>query len=102
MKTDLMKDLKESIEQSIKTLDLIGKLETLQQENEDLRNRSMRSILIFRGLPESEKKRNDSWEEVSQNLVSLLAAKVNLDRYELNIQISRAHRTQKSENNSNC
>ena len=57
MKTDLMKDLKESIEQSIKTLDLIGKLETLQQENEALRNRSMRSILIFRGLPESEKKK---------------------------------------------
>ena len=57
MKTDLMKDLNESIEQSIKTLDLIGKLETLQQENEDLRNRSMRSILIFRGLPESEKKK---------------------------------------------
>ena len=100
MKTDLMDDLKESIEQSIKTLDLIGKVETLQQENEDLRNRSMKSTLIFRGLPESEK--NDSWEEVSQNLVCLLAAKLNLDCYELNMEISHAYRPPKSENNSNC
>ena len=63
METDLMNDLKETIEQSIETLDLIGKIETLQQENEDLRNRSMRSTLIFSGVPESEK--NDSWEDVS-------------------------------------
>ena len=59
-----MNDLKESIEKSIKTSDLIGKRETLQQ--------------------------------------GLLAAKLNLDRYELNMQISRAHRPLKSEDNSNC
>ena len=64
MKTELMNDLKESIEKSIKTSDLIGKRETLQQ--------------------------------------GLLAAKLNLDRYELNMQISRAHRPLKSEDNSNC
>ena len=63
METDLMNDLKKTIEQSIETLDLIEKIETLQQENEDLRNRLMRSTLIFRGVPESEK--NDSWEDVS-------------------------------------
>ena len=63
METDLMNDLKETIEQSIETLDLIGKIETLQQENEDLRNRSMRSTLIFSGVPESQK--NDSWQDVS-------------------------------------
>ena len=90
-----MNDLKESIEQSIQTSRLIGQIETLQQENEDPQNRSMRSTLIFCGVLESEK--NDSWEEASQNLIGLLAAKFNLDCYELNIQISHAHRSPKSE-----
>ena len=35
----------------------------------------MRSTLIFRGVPESEK--NDCWEEVSQNLVGPVAATLN-------------------------
>ena len=96
-----MNNLKKSIEKEIKTSDLTGKIETLQQENEDLQNRLMRSTLIFCGVPESEKK-NDSWEEVFQNLVGLLVAKLNLDHYELNMQISHAYRTLKSENNSNC
>ena len=51
-----MNDLKESIEQSIKT-DLIGNVETLEQENEDLWNWSMRSTLIFHGVMESERKK---------------------------------------------
>lgn len=72
----------------------------MQQENEDLRNTSMRSTLHFHGLPESEK--NDSWEEASQNLVGLLEARLNLDCYKLNMQISNAHRTPKSEDNNNC
>ena len=41
MKAELMNDLEESIEESIKTSNSIGKIETLEQENEDLRNRSM-------------------------------------------------------------
>ena len=73
-----MNDLKEPIEESIDlTLGLIRKIETSLQENEDLRNRSMRSTLIFHGVPKSEK--NDSWEKVSQILVGLLAVKLNLD-----------------------
>ena len=88
MKAELMNDLEESIEESIKTSNSIGKIETLEQENEDLRNRSMISTF---GIWT-----NDSWEEVSQNLVVLLAAKLNLDPYELNMQISRVHRTPKS------
>ena len=100
MKTELMNNLKECIKQSIKTSDLIGKMETLQKENEDLQNILMRSTLFFCGVPEL--KKNDSWEEVSQNLVSLLAAKLNLAHKELNMQISHAHWTLKSEDNSNC
>ena len=33
---ELMNELNESIEESIKTSDIIGKIETLQQENEGL------------------------------------------------------------------
>ena len=57
MKTELMNNLKECIKKSIKTSDLIGKIETLQQENEDLQNILMRSTLFFCRLPESEKKK---------------------------------------------
>lgn len=92
MKTELINDLKKSVEESIKTSDLIGIIETMEPENKDLRNVSMISTLIFRGVPKSEKKK-DSWEAASQNRVSLLAAKLNMDCYELNMQISSAHRT---------
>lgn len=92
MKMELINDLKKFVEESIKTSDLIGIIETMEPENKDLRNVSMISTLIFRGVPKSEKKK-DSWEAASQNRVSLLAAKLNLDCYELNMQISSAHRT---------
>ena len=36
-----------------------NKLNKLEDENDDLRNRSMRSTLIFGGIPEEEQ--NDSW-----------------------------------------
>ena len=55
MTTELMKDVKESIEQSIKTSNLTRKIETFYQKNEDLENRLMGSTLIFRGVPESKK-----------------------------------------------
>ena len=92
MKMELINDLKKFVEESIKTSDLIGIIETMEPENKDLRNVSMISTLIFRGVPKSEKKK-DSWEAASHNRVSLLAAKLNLDCYELNMQISSAHRT---------
>ena len=91
---------KVSAEESIKNIRLNRKNRDIATRNEDLQNRSMRSTLNFLGLPESEK--NDSWEEVSQNLVGLLEARLNLDCYELNMKISNAHRTPKSEDNNNC
>ena len=36
-----------------------NKLNKLEDENDDLRNRSIRLTLIFRGIPEEEQ--NDSW-----------------------------------------
>ena len=41
---------------------------THEEENEDLRNRSMRSILIFCGIQEDEF--SDSWGDVTKTLVS--------------------------------
>ena len=51
----------------------------------------MRSILIFRRIPESEQ--NDAWEVVSKNLVNRLAQKLDLDHHDLDLQLSRAHRS---------
>ena len=58
---------------------LSNKLNKLEDENDDLRNRSMRSTLIFRGIPEEEQ--NDSWENVTKHLVNALVKKLRLDYY---------------------
>ena len=49
---------------------LSNKLNKLEDENDDLINRSMRSTLIFRGIREEEQ--NDSWENVMKHLVNTL------------------------------
>ena len=66
----------------------------LKNENEDLRNRSMQSTSIFQGVPENEQ--SDAWEDVSRHLVSLLSSRLNLNYDELDLQLSRAHRTPKT------
>ena len=65
---------------------LSNKLSKLEDENDDLRNRSMRSTLIFRGIPKEEQ--NDSWENVTKHLVNTLVKNLRLDYYELDLQIS--------------
>ena len=79
---------------------LSNKLNKFEDENDDLRNRSMRSTLIFRDIPEEEQ--NDSWENVKKHLVNTLVKKLHLDYYELDLQISGAHRTPKNESESVC
>ena len=49
---------------------LSNKLYKLEDENDDLRNRSMRLTLIFRSIPEEEQ--NDSWQNVTKHLVNTL------------------------------
>ena len=93
---NLNEEIKQDILKSINMPEIQKQLKTLDDENEDLRNRSMRSTLIFRGVRETEK--NDSWEETSRLLVNILIKKLQLDPYECNMQISRAHRTPKSSN----
>ena len=58
---------------------------------EDLRNRSMRSTLIFKNI---DQKANESWEDTSNILAEFLISEVNLTYIyeEIEMQISRAHR----------
>ena len=49
---------------------LSNKLNKLEDENDDLRNRSMRLTLILRSIPEEEQ--NDSWQNVTKHLVNTL------------------------------
>ena len=73
---------------------ILQELETLKEENEHLRNRSVRLTLIFRGKPELEK--SDAWEDAPKSLVNLLAHKLDLDHYELDLQLGRANYTPES------
>ena len=69
---------------------LSNKLNKLEDENNDLRNRSMRSTLIFRGILEEEQ--NDSWENVMKYLVNTLVKKgqvKNLETSEISETIFR-------------
>ena len=52
---------------------LTNHISKLQDENEDLGNRFMRSPLIFRGIPEDEQ--NDFGEKVTKYLTDTLAKK---------------------------
>ena len=56
--------------------------------------------MIFRGVPEREQ--SDSWEVVSRYLSEYLAKKLAMDLYEMDMQVSRAHRTPKSVYDNNC
>ena len=67
MKMELINDLKKFVEESIKTSDLIGIIETMEPENKDLRNVSMISTLIFRGVPKSEKKKRFLGSRISES-----------------------------------
>ena len=58
---------------------ILADIDNLKEENEDLRNRSMRSTWIFRGVPKREQ--GDSWEDVSRYLSEYLANKLGMDSY---------------------
>ena len=59
-------------------------------ELEDLRNRCMRSTLIFKNI---DQKPNQTWEDTLEILADFLTSKVNLPYTyeEIDMQISRAH-----------
>ena len=60
--------VKERDQNKAEILALSNKLNKLEDENDDLRNRSMRSTLIFRGIPDEEQ--NDSWGYFTKHSVN--------------------------------
>ena len=76
-------------------------METFKEENQNLRNRSMRSPRIFRGTPESEQR--DVWEDVSKNLVNRLPGmQTRSSPLRVRSAISTAHRSLKSDFDKGC
>ena len=93
---DLKSDLSKRITTQVKEDLHINKIETqlrgLLLELEDLRNRSMRSNLSFKGIPEESK---ETWDDTSQLLDGFITENLNLPYSfdQMDMQISRAHRT---------
>ena len=69
-------------------------------ELEDLRNRSMRSSLVFKGIREEADGENN-WEVTSQVLASFINNNLDLpySEHQIDMQISRAHRANDKINN---
>ena len=65
-----------------------NKITCLETELEDVKNRSMRSTLIFKNIPGNEK----SWDETTSILIENLAYTTDKIKQEINANISRAHR----------
>ena len=78
--------------------ELVKKINILESRIDDQANRSMRSTLVFRGIPGNEK----SWDETSKKLASTIAV---IDKSVTADQamnwIERAHRAPQSRNNPN-
>jgi len=76
---------------------LRGTTNTVETNLDDSINRSMRSTLIFRGIPELHDK-DQSWDQTTESLIDCLK-KINPDYDQENIRddIERCHRGGKSE-----
>ena len=92
---DLKLDLSKGVTTQVKDLHINkteAQLRGVLLELEDLRNRSMRSNLIFKRIPEESK---ETWVDTSQLLAGFTAENLNLPYSfdQMDMQISRAHRT---------
>ena len=93
---DLKSDLSNRITTQVKEDLHVNKIETqlrcILLELEDLRNRSMRSNLIFKEIPEESK---ETWDDTSQLLAGFITENLNLPYSfdQTDKQISRTHRT---------
>ena len=85
-----LKTMKESIKEEINIRKIEGQLKAALIELEDLRNRSMRSTLIFKNIKEE---RKETWEDTARILTNFIVEDLKLSyRYdEIDNQISRAH-----------
>ena len=96
IKNEILEKLKDRTTRDFKyqTEEMCRHKKKLKDENEDLRNRSMWSTLIFPEVPKN--KQSDAWEDVSRHLVSLLSSRLNLNYDELDLKLSNSHRSPKT------
>ena len=92
--------MKETIKEEINIRKIEGQLKAALIELEDLRNRSMRSTLIFKNIKEE---RKETWEDTARILTNFIVEDLKLSyRYdEIDNQISRAHRGSSEDSNDN-
>ena len=78
---------------------ITSEIEAMKIELEDLKNRSMRSTLIIKNIPEE--KNENSWEDTARVLGNFLSNELRLSYTpsEVDQQISRAHRSGLSNEN---
>ena len=80
---DSIKNVREELESRDKKIDM------LEREIDDLRNRSMRKTLVFRGLP-AKAEGTDTWENIQKFSLKFLAL---YDPEFAHLSIDRAHRS---------
>ena len=92
MKSDLSDRITTQVKDDLHISKIETQLRGVLLELEDLRNRSMRSNLIFKGVPEESK---ETWDDTSQLIAGFITENLNLPYSldQIDIQISRAHRT---------
>ena len=86
-----LENIKSEIREEVNIKKIEAQLRATHIELEDLRNRSMRSTLIFKNIKEEN---HENWEDSSRILCNYIKNKLNLPYTyeELDLQISRAHR----------
>ena len=81
--------LKTKIKQELNIKKLEPQLRGALMELEDLRNRSMRSTLIFKNVKEEN---NERWDDTARILCNYIVDQLDLNyTYEIDSHISRAH-----------
>ena len=101
VKEEITKDQKEIHSQTADQIKRVeAQLKAAMIELEDLRNRSMRSTLVFKNIKEE---RNETWEDNCHILSNFITTKLDLSYTKefINSMISRAHRgIEKKEGNN--
>ena len=89
---DLSKRVTTQVKEDLHINEIETQLRGVLLELEDFRNQSIRSNLIFKGIPEESK---ETWDDTSQLLAGFRTENLNLlySFDQMDMQISRAHRT---------
>ena len=101
MKEEITKDQKEIHSQTADQIKRVeAQLKAAMIELEDLRNRSMRSTLVFKNIREE---RNETWEDTCHILSNFFTTKLDLSYTKefIDSMISRAHRGIEKEEGNN-